>query len=175
MFSGILAAPQVFCVSIPEDKIPATAKFPFFIKLCGKPQTLRSVVSLRHNIAFTKLLKKGIQKFDFFYSSFKVLKSKTFFWPGYLPEICRLNEKAIHLIEYFVWKLLGGIISRTSVMLLHQHHFNRKKINHKKNKCSLYIEDIQGYLLLFCNYLSRQSLLTVICIFFLISFNILFI
>ena len=75
-FLGILAAPLVFSISIPEDKIPINAKFGFLMKL-------RSVVSLRHNMAFTKLLQKGIQKFDFSYSSFNTLKSKKFFWPDY--------------------------------------------------------------------------------------------
>ena len=76
IFLGILAAPLVFSIFIPEDKIPINAKFGFLMKL-------RSVVSLRHNMAFTKLLQKGIQKFDFSFSSFNALKSKKFFWPDY--------------------------------------------------------------------------------------------
>ena len=174
IFLGILAAPLVFSIFIPEDKIPINAKFGFLMKL-------RSVVSLRHNMAFTKLLQKGIQKFDFSYSSFNALKSKKFFWPDYfilvkknisavrksntlhllclatfrksntLHLLClatfrsdykqdqcntitsasfQQQEKAIRFI-YFVWQLLGVIISRTSVILLHRHHFYSKKINEK--------------------------------------------
>ena len=73
---GILAKPLAFCYSIRKDKIPTNAKIRFFMKFC-------SLVNLRHNMAFRKLLQKGIQKLDLFYSLFKVLRSHTFFWPGY--------------------------------------------------------------------------------------------
>ena len=86
------------------------------------------------------------------------------------------ERKSSSLIGYFVWQLLRVIISRTSVILLYQHHFNSRKINYKKSKCSSYIADIQGYLYIFCNYLSIPSLLTVNYLYFLlISVDVLFI